>query len=145
MNCSENSGAGLTAGRNVFSESPLPAYFSSAALPGGRVIAAVDGHARVYDRSQREIGVIDGWGSDIAAVESGCGAGPQVLASRPIEPEAIQAYEVTGGRATAVGDAAPFAGPVTALWSSGSQARAVARNPETGRYAAYSLAITCSR
>ena len=45
-----------------------------------------------------------------AAVESGCGAGWQVLASRPGEPDAIQAYEVNGSRAMPIGDPAPFPG-----------------------------------
>jgi hypothetical protein len=145
IHCLESSGSGLAGGRNYFSEPPLPPYFSTAALPDARVIAAVDGRAHVYDGSQREIGAIEGWGSDIAGVDSGCGSGRQVLASKPGDPDAVQAYEVNGGRATPMGDPAPLPGPVTALWSSGRQAVAVARNSETGKYVAYSLAITCSR
>jgi hypothetical protein len=133
MNCSSGD-SGLAAGRNYFAGPPP--YYSSAILPEGRILAGVDGRS------------IAEWGSDIAAIESGCGSGRQVLASKPTEasePDAIQAHEVTGGRATAVGDPAQFPGPVTALWSSGKQAVAVTRMPDTGRYAAYSLSISCGR
>jgi hypothetical protein len=145
MNCSEG-GSRLAADRNYFAE-PSP-HYSSAALPQVRIAAGIDGRARVYDSSSREIGSIAGWGSDIAAIESGCGSGWQVVASKPTdagEPDAIQAYEMTGAGATPAGDPALFPGPVTALWSGGKQATVVTRIAETGRYAAYSLSISCGR
>ena len=140
MTCSESTGSGLVAGRNYFAGPPP--YYSIAILPEGRIGAGVDGRARLADIS------ISDWGSDIATIESGCGSGRQVLASKPTdasEPDAVQAYEVTGARVTAAGEPAQFPGPVTALWSSGKQAVAVTRIPDTGRYAAYSLSISCGR
>lgn len=151
MNCVESSGPGMASGRNYFNEPPLPPFFSSASLPGPlRIVAGVDGRARMYDSSMRELASIAGWGSDIAALESGCRSGRQILASKPGDggdPDAIQGYEVNGRRFVAAGDPVTFPGPITALWPSASPAGAiaVARNSETGRYAAYSLAITCSR
>ena len=147
MTCAENSG-GVAAGKNYFTEPALPPFFSIATLSDSmRVIAAVDGRAHVYDGA-REVSTFTGWGSDIAAVESGCRAGRQILASKPGdvgEADAVQAYEMIDQRAAPIGDPVTFPGPVTALWSAGRQAVAVARSSETGRYAAYSLAITCSR
>ncbi len=40
------------------------------------------GRVRLYDSALRETGQWGGWGSDIAAVETGCGGGRAVLASR---------------------------------------------------------------
>jgi hypothetical protein len=73
-----------------------------------------------------------------------------VLATRPgdsSEPDAIQLYAIGARGPTPVGEPATFSGPVTALWPDNQpgEAVAVARNPETGRYAAYSLAIICDR
>ena len=144
------SGAELAAGRNYFMEARLPPFFSTATLTGKRLIAGVDGRTRVYDGTLREVGQVSGWGSDIAAVEGGCGGERQVLATRPgesNEPDAIQLYDVDGRGGVPVSDPAAFPGPVVALWPSGrtGEAVAIARNAETGRYAAYSLAITCNR
>jgi hypothetical protein len=145
------SGAELAAGRNYFTEARLPAFFSTATVTGKRLVAGVDGRTHVYDGTLREVGQVSGWGSDIAAVEGGCGSERQALATRPgdgSEPDSIQLYDFAAGRGgVAVSDPATFPGPVVALWPSGraDEAVAIARSAETGRYAAYSLAITCDR
>jgi hypothetical protein len=143
------SGAELAAGRNYFTEPRLPAFYSSATVTGKRLVAGVDGRTRVYDGTLREIGQVSGWGSDIAAVE-GCGSERHALATRPSEasePDAIQMYDVAERGGVAVSEPATFPGPVVALWPSGrtGEAVAIARSAETGRYAAYSLAIICDR
>jgi len=150
MVCSETSAWPLAPGRNYFNEPGLPAYFSSATLPGKRLIAAIDGRTRVYDGSLHETAQWTGWGSDIAAIETGCGAGPAILASKAGDsgdPDEIRIYNLAGRGAEQAGEPALFAGPVTALWPSSGKGEAVAitRNPDTGRYAAYSLAIICDR
>jgi hypothetical protein len=145
MSCAAATG-GVVPGRNYFDEPPLPPYYTSAKLSDAlRLIAATDGRARAYDAGGRELHSIGGWGSDIAAIDTGCGR--RLLASGAGEPDAIQAYDVTASGAAAAGDPLTFAGPVTALWQSENPAEAVAvaRHPESGRYAAYSLAIACSR
>jgi hypothetical protein len=145
------SGAELAAGRNYFTEPRLQPFFATATVIGKRLVAGVDGHTRVYDGTLREIGQVSGWGSDIAAVEGGCGGERQVLATRAGEDgesDTIQLYDIASGRGgVAVSDPATFPGPVVALWPSERTGEAVAitRNAETGRYAAYSLAITCNR
>ena len=122
----------------------MPYYSSATAEDGGkpvRLYSGVDGATRL------ESGEIVGhWGSDIAGIESKCGR--MVLATRASEPDAtdaIQAYQIEDGRAVAAGDPVEFAGPVAALWSAGDTATVVARNAQTGRYAAYSLAVGCGR
>jgi hypothetical protein len=147
------SAADLAPGRNYFTELRLPPFFSTATLAGRRLLAGVDGRTRIYDGTLREIGQLTGWGSDIAAVESGCRNERVALASRPADvndSDAIQAYDISPSAvqpAEVISDPVPFPGPVTALWPSPepNQATAIARNLETGRYAAYSLAITCDR
>jgi hypothetical protein len=150
MVCAESSAWPLAPGRNYFSEPGMAPYFSSAMLPGKRLLAGLDGHTRVYDSSPREIAQWTGWGSDITAVDTGCGASRVVLASKPgdaTEADEIRIYNVVDHAAMPIGEAAPFTGSVTALWDSPQrgEATAIARNPETGHYAAYRLAINCGR
>jgi hypothetical protein len=148
MTCTESSGAELAPGRNYFTEPRLPAYFSTATLDGKKLVAGIDGKTRIYDAALKEVGQAAGWGSDIVAIQSECRNG--ILASKPgdgTETDAIQLYEITDRGVAPASDPAAFPGPVMALWPSGrpGEAVAVARNLETGRYAAYSLAITCDR
>src|SRR5258706_4402228 len=85
-------------------------------------------------------GIGDGTGDSFAV----CGG---VLASgsggRDAE-DSVAVFATDNGR-RAISGAAPFPGPVTALWPAPGGAVAVARNLVTGRYAAYSLAIDCGR
>lgn len=118
-------GARLAPGRNYFTAPRLPPFYSVA----GALLSPVSGPA------------FPGWGSDIALME-GCSA-RTVLASRAgAGADAIQGFDVTSGRPVPVTPPVEFAGPVTALWMHGSNATAVAR--ETGRYAAYNLALRCA-
>ncbi|MGH9723039.1 MAG: hypothetical protein ACRD8O_22745 [Bryobacteraceae bacterium] len=113
--------------------------FYTAARANDRLFAGTDGVTRLATGE-----AIANWGSDIAGIESPCG--PLVLATRPVEnDDAVQAFRIVAGRPIAAGDAMDFQGPVTALWSSGAGALAVARNTSTGRYAAYALSVACGR
>jgi hypothetical protein len=151
MVCAESTAVIWTLpGKNYFSEPALPPYFSSATLASGRLFAGLDGRTRLYDGALRETGQWGGWGSDIAAVDTGCGGDRVVLATRPgdsSETDAIQLYNIAPAGPAPAGEPVTFPGPVTALWPERQpgEAVAIARNPETGRYAAYSLAITCDR
>jgi len=121
----------------------LPPFYSAAPAGDAWVFAAVDGRAHVYTRAWESAGVIDQWGSDIAAIQSPCGA--RVVATRPTgltEPDAIQAYDFAVPP-TPAGPALEFSGPITALWSAGNSATAVSRDLQTGRYAAFILAPHC--
>jgi hypothetical protein len=98
----------------------------------------------MYTHSWEAAGVMEKWGSDIAAIQTPCG--PRVLAARAsalTEPDAIEAYEIVNSAANTAGPALEFSGPVTALWSAGSSATAVSHDLQTGRYAAFSLVPAC--
>ena len=127
----------------------LPPFYSAAPAGDTWIFAAADGHAHMYTHSWESAGAIDQWGSDIAAIQSPCGA--RILATRPTTltgPDAIQPYDLgasepTNAAPNPAGPALEFSGPITALWSAGNSATAVSRDLQTGRYAAFSLAPTC--
>jgi len=128
------------------------APFYSAASAGEQnrplwLLALVDGRTQIFDAWLEPVGAIASWGSDIAGTEASCGGGSQVLATRPGdtgEPDAIQAFAIVNRAALPLTAPVEFAGPVTALWpSSATSALAVARDPLTGRYAAYVITVVC--
>jgi len=127
----------------------LPPFYSAAPAGDAWILAAADGRAHVYTQAWEPAGTIDQWGSDIAGIQTPCGA--RILATRPgslSEPDAIQAYELgvgapNNGAPNPAGPALEFSGPITALWSAGNSTTAVSRDLQTGRYAAFSLAPTC--
>jgi len=154
--------AQFTPGRNFFdgrliapngSSKSVPAYFSAAAVLAGRegmwAFAGVDGQVHLYNAALQVAGGWTGWGSDIAGIGSECGARSQVLATASGDgatADSVVAYEMVGGSPQRVGDALPFPGPVTALWPAAEPgvAFAVSHDLNSGRYAAFRLAITCA-
>ena len=139
-----------------------PPFFSAATMEGSGglrfVIAGLDGRARLFATRPEAEAVFSGWGSDIVAVKTPCGAGhgpsgrvagAQVLATGTSDSEAadsVRVLEVSEREAFVVSMPVPFSGPVTALWpASDSSALAVARNRKTGRYEAYILTAACNR
>jgi hypothetical protein len=125
--------------RKNFFQGPPP-FYAAAAWQGVVVRTGVD--RKVYLRGD----TFPGWGSDIAGVTSGCGAGEQVLATLPStagEGDGVQAYEFSGAQPVAVTPLVEMAGPVTALWSAGERATAIAFNRKSFRYEAYSLGVRC--
>lgn len=159
MDC-ENGGArwplGLAdagfAGKNFFEKKGLPPFFSVAAMQDRDTLlwlfAGLDRQIHFYDADFHPAGTLGGWGSDIASVESGCGIGRQVLATGAggsTQPDTIQAFEIVGRQAVAVSPSVRLPGAVTALWQAEHRRKAVAvaRDLHSGRYAAYSLAVSC--
>jgi hypothetical protein len=127
-----------------------PFYSAASAGEQGRplwLLAMLDGRTQIFDAWLEPVGAIASWGSDIAGTEASCGGGSQVLATRPGgvgEPDAIQAFAIVNRAASPLTAPVEFAGPVTALWtSSATAALAVARDPLTGRYAAYVISVVC--
>ncbi|MGA2435125.1 MAG: hypothetical protein ABSG25_07545 [Bryobacteraceae bacterium] len=138
----------LAPGRNWFSVPGIPPFFSAADAGEGWVATGIDGRAQLYDQALKPMKSIEGWGSDVAALDTACGR--YVLAVRPgdwDEPDAVEPYAIRDGRAVVSGAAVEFPGPVTAFWPSadGHAVVAVAHNVKTGRYAAFSLSIGCNR
>jgi hypothetical protein len=139
----------LVKGRNYFEDDKLPPHYSAARVGEYSFVAALDGRTQVLDAAMAPVGAISGWGSDFAAVDTGCGSGRQVLvthAGGAVASDAVQAFELVGRQPVAVSAPVEFSGPVTALWSAGqAEAIAVSRDPKTGRYAAFRITVTCSR
>ena len=125
-------------------------FYSAAVLPRGKwIFARSDGTVHVQDpqidtplRNAR-------WGSDIAALNSGCGSGSQVLATGTDSstPDAVHVLDVSDRDATEIAPAIELPGPVTALWTTfeGKTAVAVVHNLKTDRYDAFELAIACNQ
>ncbi len=142
---------GILSGAAAQGKSTAP-FFSAAKVEekGSALwlLAGTDGRIRLFNGVNETIADFRGWGSDIAAVTSGCGNGTQVLVSRPGDangPDAVQAYEIFTRQAIPASQPAEFPGPVTALWSGGTIAIAISHNLRTGRYEAFSLTIACER
>ena len=132
----------------------MPAFFSAAAFAdNGRaawLFAATDGRAHLYNAAFEPGASWSGWGSDIATVQTECGSRTLLLATAAGDgtaPDSVQAYELTEGSPRPAGDSVSFPGPITALWSASDRGVAVvvSRDLKTGRYAAFRLAIPCSR
>jgi hypothetical protein len=150
-----DAGSSLTAGRNtigsvaesVAESEPWPAHFSYARTSGVELLAEMDGRTHVYDSSRKAVGVFEGWGSDFAAIERGCGANRIAAASAGFGEtgDSIALYDLVNNAPVRLSDPVEFPGPVTALWPEKDGALAVIRNVSTGRYEAYSIAVDCGR
>lgn len=128
----------------------LGPFYGVAMLPQAMYFTGVDGSVRVLAGGRVLSTGIGGWGSDIAAVNSGCGSGWQLLATSTADytaADSVQAYDVSASDAIPVSQKIEFPGPITALWTSADHASAVAvaHNLNTGQYEAAILTIACSR
>ena len=84
----------------------------------------------------------EGWGSDIVSIQNTCGAAI-IATSAATGRDSVQTYQNT----TAVSDALPLPGPVTALWPSDARGEVtvVVHNLQTGNYEASRLGLACSQ
>lgn len=127
-------------------------FFSAASVESqGRtwwLLQTVDGKTQILDAALDPAGTSTAqWGSDIAGTDAHCGAGSQVLATRPGDrgqPDSVQAFTMADRTPEPLTEAADFPGPVLALWTSGGNAATVVvRDLRTGKYAAYVLTVVC--
>ena len=113
------------------------------------IFTRLDGRAWLHDAALEPIAPLAAWGSDIAGVSAKCGPGSLLLATRPgdgSEKDSIRVYRIVERQAAEAAPAIDMPGPVTALWPiDESSVVAVARDLASGEYAAYRLAISCSR
>ena len=133
----------------------MPSFYSVATLPRANytlwVFAGTDNVVRTWDGvNLRPVGNTRDWGSDIASIRSGCGAGNQLLvtsAGDDSSGDAIRVFEVTDREPVLVASPLTVEGPVVALWPAPDQASAVAvvHNQQQGTYDAYSVSISCSQ
>jgi hypothetical protein len=115
------------------------------------VLSRVDGTVHVLD-GMNDIamrGARD-WGNGLAAVQSSCGSGAQLLVTAAGDGSAadvLRAFEIVGREPVEASAPVDFSGPVTALWTApdGRTAIAVAHNLNTGAYDAFELAVTCGQ
>jgi hypothetical protein len=142
--------AGSSAGASV-----IP-FFSGATWQSGDLkqwlFTGTDGRARFYQYDlSAPIAIFSGWGGNMAAIRSPCGSGTQLLMSSPndsVRPDAVQAVEVLGREALPVSTPIELAGPVQAMWTAGKNrefVNGVMLSPETGRYEAFTLNVSCGR
>jgi hypothetical protein len=128
----------------------VPAFYSALALPREKytlwVFASVDGTVHAVDGMTDQVWHAVPWGSDAAAVHTGCGAGWQVAASGKTDTgnDDLKVYDVPDREPMAMSAGLSFPGRITALWA-GSEAQAVAviHNEEASRYEAYRVLFTC--
>jgi hypothetical protein len=130
-------------------------FFSTAAWTSSDqphwLFTGTDGRARLYQNDlSSPAAVFSGWGSNLAALHSGCGSGWQLLASAPTDstgPDTVQAVEIAGREALTVSPAMDLPGPVAAMWTSGKNSDAVnvvMQSPLTGKYEALILTVSCN-
>jgi hypothetical protein len=138
----------------------LPAFYDAAAMPRpagtALLLSALDGRVLLIENeSAKRVSGTAEWGSDLAAVRSGCGSGTQVLVSAPGSgsAESVRAYEISGLEAAPVSAPLEMEGAETAMWSSYDEANAtiVVRTEAvasgTGRaaeYEVYRVAAHCN-
>lgn len=130
----------------------VPKFYTAAFVPREKytlwLFAAADGKVHLVDGMNDQRSSFE-WGSDIAAVKTGCGAGSQVLATASGDQaqDSIRAFEFPDRDPVAVSAAVEFPGPVSALWTEarGDGAIAIARNRDTGSYEAFRLSLACGQ
>ncbi|MGC4053196.1 MAG: hypothetical protein QM757_28160 [Paludibaculum sp.] len=139
--------AHFTPARNSLEAEGWPPFYSYARLGTTarplHLLSGLDGRVHLYNQDQRPLAVIDDWNSDFAPA---CGG--QVLAAKAgTRPglDVVTAYRIADGRAVETSEAAELPGTVTALWPTPLGTLVICRGATSGRYAAYSITLDCSR
>jgi len=143
MQCAASDDPWIVPGRNHF-KGPRGLYYSLAEIDGDAFQSELDGHTRLYQNQTEPSRVLENWGSELAPVESACGAKIQIVTS--LETEQAQAFEYSGGRLRPSTPPLETEGPVVALWQAADrpdQVTMVVRNRTKGMYEASRLAIGC--
>ncbi len=103
----------------------LPPFYSAALLPrptsnAALLIGGIDGKVLLTENGTlKPVSGTRDWGSDFAALHSGCGAGTKIVASGSGEAlaDSLRAYELPAQEAIPVSDPLAMDGTVTALWT----------------------------
>ncbi len=102
----------------------LPPFYSAALIPraGGLalLIGGIDGKAQILEgTSLKPVAGTRDWGSDFAVLNSGCGAGAQVIASGSGEAasDSLRAFELPAQEAIPASAPLAMEGTVMALWA----------------------------
>lgn len=132
----------IVAGRNYF-EGARGRYYTSAESGGALFQAETDGRTRIYTSARDAARVLEGWGSEIVTVDSGCGI--HVIAS--LEADQVQAFQYAAGNVRATTVPLVLDGPVTTIWPSEKkdEVTVIVRNRTTGNYEASRVSVSCSQ
>ena len=131
----------LKAERNTLNAAEWPEHYSRAELNGEHLLAETDGHIHVYDSKHQQMGMFDGWESDLAAVSSACSGGFALAAESG--SDSVSVNRLVEHQPVRVSDVIPLAGPVTAMWSQGTGATVIIKNKRTGNHEAFSASVDC--
>jgi hypothetical protein len=136
--------------------SNVPSFYSAAAFQRSNytlwAFAAVDGSLHLVDDMTDQAVRGGKWGSDIAAVHSGCGSGTQLLASdagsltsENSGRDALRAFEIPDRDPVPVSSPLEFEGQVVTLWpeTNGNSATAIVKRKDTGWYEAFRISVSC--
>ena len=133
----------------------VPSFYSAGEFPRAGyklwAFAAVDGSLHLVDGMTDQKVRGGKWGSDLAAVHSGCGSGTQLLVSEAgtelgtLERDDVRAFEIPDRDPVAASSALEFAGRIVALWpeTNGNSAMVIVKRKDTGWYEAYRVSISC--
>ncbi|WP_162601594.1 hypothetical protein [Occallatibacter savannae] len=131
----------------------LPVFYAAGMIPraaGGAAVLlmGVDGKLQIVENGAlRTVSGARDWGSDFAAVRSGCGAGTQVIASgsREAVSDTLRAFAIPALEAIPESNTLQMDGTVTALWTAqdGKSAMTVVRNG-AGEYEVDRVSATCN-
>ncbi len=148
-------------GRNYFNGLLRPGFgkqeapfFSAAALPFPRytlwIFSGTDGRIRMHDGLRESTLSVRDWGSDVAAVHSGCGSGTQLVVTGSGDAsvnDGLRAFEMVERQPVLAMPAMDFAGAITALWpaADGTSVMAVVRNSRTAGYEVFNVSIGCNQ
>jgi hypothetical protein len=146
---------GIAVGRNYFTTPEGLAFYGVASLTAEAdarwLVAAPDGRLLFLDSGRRALESAVSAGDEVAAVETTCVPGSYVILSTRAGPaadaESLQLFQVIGRRLVPAASPVVLPGPLTALWAApgARTAMAVSRDPSSGRYAAFQIAIICGR
>lgn len=131
----------------------IPPFYAAASVSGiaggeALLLGGIDGRVQLLDNGALSTvrGTHD-WGSDFAALHSGCGSGTQMLVSGAGDAatDTLRAYDLPGLEAVPASEPLPVNGTVTALWTApdGRGVLAVVRTAAT-RYEVDRVSATCN-
>ena len=130
----------------------LPPFYSLARIPragdpAAVLIGGIDGKVELAQNAALHplTGTRD-WGSDFAALQSGCGAGTQVIVSGSggAPSDSLRAYELTALEAVPVSQPLPVAGTVTALSTAPDQRSVLAVVRNANQYEVDRVSALCN-
>ena len=129
-------------------------FFTAAALPFPGytlwIFNGVDGQLRTHDGVRQGTLNVRDWGSDVAAVRSGCGSGAQLLVTGMTDAgadDSLRGFELVDRQPVLAAAAMEFNGSITALWTAqdGLSATAVLRDARTENYEVFNVSIACNQ